>query len=147
MAKIDVKQLGKNGRKKNISVATCEIYPALITDPRLATAGQLAVGDEVEIFELPKGCVVTDCYLVVTNAPAGTAQQATIEVSVGGASLLAATALGGTTGVVGKIAKKTYLQTGGFVKAVVGAQAFDSGAVTVVIEYHDLERTNGELIS
>lgn len=148
MAKINITRFDKNNQKKNVSLATAKINPAVLDQTYgLETAGTLASGDIITLFKLPAKCVITKCYLRVHKAPTGTGQQATIQVKADTVSIMDAVAVGGQAGVVGTLKAVTPIDAGAEVTATIGTQSLVDGLVEVVVEFHELERANGDYLN
>lgn len=148
MANINISRFDKNNQKKNVSLATARINPAVLDETYgLATAGTLASGDVITLFNLPAKCVITNCYVAVHKAPTGTGQQATIQVKADAVSIMDAVAVGAQAAVVGNLKAKTSIDAGAEITATIGAQALSDGLVEVVVEFHELERTNGDYLN
>lgn len=148
MANIDLNKFSKNNQKKNVSIASGKIYPNLVSPLYGATgAGQIAAGDVVTLFTIPADCVITDCYLVVRTAPTGNGQQATIQVKADAISIMDATAAGAGVGIAGSLKAKTFLKAGATITAEVAAHPLTDGQFEVVVEFHELDRTNGDYLN
>lgn len=148
MAAIDLNKFAKNNQKKNVSIATGKIYPALVGPMYgAATAGQIEANDVITLFNIPADCVITDCYLLVRSVATGNGQQATVEVKADAVTVMDAVATGAAVGVVGALKAKTFLKAGATITAKVAAQALTDGQFEVVVEFQELDRTNGDYLN
>lgn len=141
---IDITLFGKNNFKKAISIMSAVIRPSsLSTYDGLMVDGTIADGDKLILANLPANCVVTNALIVVRHAPTNNTAQLTIDV--GTDNVIAATAMGSSSGViVGAFVGKAYTGTGKQVTATVGTADLTDGEVEVVIEYYEISRTTGE---
>lgn len=141
MANINILTYGVNNQKKVRSVSSAVLAPAYLTskNSNIITDGQLAANDVVSVLKLPASCVVTGGYIVALSAAAEAT--ATLQVKVGGTSVIDAIAVGNTAGaVLGTFSSKVFTGTGADVTVVVGTATLKSGEFAVVLEYDEIER-------
>lgn len=145
-ATIDLLNANVNNVKKVRSVSCAVIEPAVMTAAKhgVAAEGTIAVGDVVQLFNLPKDCVIVDAYIVVEEA--ATEATATLEIKSGTDSLIKAIAAGSTAGaVIGIFNGKKVTGTGAMVTCTVGTAALKSGKFSVVVAYDEITRNaNGD---
>lgn len=148
MANIDLRTYDENRLKKSVSLSTATVKPAdvgaMYGNPN---PGQLKQNDVITLFELPARSVVTNVFVVVKTK--ATATTATLKIDIGSVNLMAATAVGSTSGaVIGSLAgaaKGIYFPTGGQVKATVGVADLTDGDFDVVVHYFEVGKATGEL--
>ena len=144
MANVNVKTYGKNNQKKGVSVSTATIKPAeLTTSQGVASAGTLATGDVVSVFNLPGNCAVTNAFIVVKTGATGGTQ--TMKITVGSTDVIAAVAVGTAANAIkGGTVTKVATGTGAAVSVTTGVAALTDGEFEVVVEYVEFGRTVGE---
>lgn len=144
MAKVDLTRAYYNNSKSYYSVSVGTFKPAeLKVADGVAADGTLAIDDEVTLFKLPAGVIVTRSYILVRSAAAETT--AKLQVKIGGAGQGTATAVGNTAGaVIANSANALYTGTGAVVTCAVSVAALKSGEFNVVVEYVEADRQNGE---
>lgn len=124
----DLTFVGKNNQKKTKSLfASGEITTSATMNDTL--------------FTLPAQSVVTNAYAIVT-AGSGTPTD-TVDIKVG-STVVANEVVVGVTGIQSGTLAKTYFPTGGQVTVVAGADApGTTGKIRIVVEYDEIELTNG----
>lgn len=125
----DLTFVGKNNQKKTKSLfASAEITTAVAMNETL--------------FTLPPQSVVTNAYAIVTTV-SGTATD-TVDIKVG-ATVVANEVVVGVLGIQGGTLAKAYFPTGGQVTVVAGADVPGiTGKIRIVVEYDEIEVTNGK---
>jgi len=125
----DLTFVGKNNQKKTKSLfASAEITTAV------------AMSDT--LFTLPAQSVVTAAYAIVTTG-SGTSTD-TVDIKVG-STVVANEVVVGVVGIQEGTLTKAYFATGGQVTVVAGADApGTAGKIRIVIEYDEIEVTNGK---
>lgn len=94
------------------------------------------------LFTLPANSLVTEVYAIVETG-SGTATD-TVDVKVG-STVVANEVVVGVVGVATGTVAKTFFPTGGIVTVVAGADApGTTGKIRVVVEYVEVELTNGQ---
>lgn len=94
------------------------------------------------LFTLPVNSLVTEVYAIVETG-SGTATD-TVDVKVG-STVVANEVVVGVVGVATGTVAKTFFPTGGIVTVVAGADApGTTGKIRVVVEYVEVELTNGQ---
>ena len=94
------------------------------------------------LFTLPVNSLVTEVYAIVETG-SGTATD-TVDVKVG-STVVANEVVVGVVGVATGTVAKTFFPTGGVVTVVAGADApGTTGKIRIVVEYVEVERTNGQ---
>lgn len=135
MATYDQTRSGKNSEKKSICSSS-----ALINFGDQA----VAIGESVAVFTLPAKAVVTNAYFVVESGVTGAT--ATGKITVGSTDAIAAVAFAGVAGAIkGGTVTKVNTGTGAEVAVTVGVANATAGSVTVIVEYHEYEKSTGEL--
>lgn len=125
----DLTFVGKNNQKKTKSLfASAEITTAVAMNETL--------------FTLPPQSVVTNAYAIVTTV-SGTATD-TVDIKVG-ATVVANEVVVGVLGIQAGTLAKAYFPTGGQVTVAAGADAPGiTGKIRIVVEYDEIEITNGQ---
>lgn len=141
---IDVTLFGKNNMKKAVSLMSAVVKPtSLTTADGLVTSGTIADGDTLILANLPANCIITNAMMVVRTAPSASTAQLTIKA--GTDNIIAATAVGSSSGaVVGTFVGNKYTGTGKQIVAEVGTADLTDGEIEVVVEYYEISRTVGE---
>ena len=94
------------------------------------------------LFTLPVNSLVTEVYAIVETG-SGTATD-TVDVKVG-STVVANEVVVGVVGVATGTVAKTFFPTGGIVTVVAGADApGTTGKIRIVVEYVEVELTNGQ---
>lgn len=94
------------------------------------------------LFTLPANSLVTEVYAIVETG-SGTATD-TVDVKVG-STVVANEVVVGVVGVATGTVAKTFFPTGGIVTVVAGADApGTTGKIRIVVEYVEVELTNGQ---
>ncbi len=143
---VSLKNISKHSKKVSTSVSTATIKPSTLTTLQgVVTAGTLVSGDVVTLFTLPENVDVTNAYIFVTTAPTGGTQ--TLKVSVGSTDVVAAVALGTSSGVYkGTFATKANVgSTPQDVTVTLGVANLTDGEFRVVVEYNEYNKVTGEL--
>lgn len=118
----------KNNQKKTISVFASGV---------IATTATM----NETLFTLPAKSLVKDVYAIVETA-SGTSTD-TVDVKVG-STVIANEVVVGVLGVASGTIAKGYFPLGGSVTVVAGADApGTSGRIRIVVEYIEVELTNG----
>ena len=94
------------------------------------------------LFTLPVNSLVTEVYAIVETG-SGTSTD-TVDVKVG-STVVANEIVVGVVGVATGTVAKTFFPTGGIVTVVAGADApGTTGKIRIVVEYVEVELTNGQ---
>lgn len=94
------------------------------------------------LFTLPVNSLVTEVYAIVETG-SGTATD-TVDVKVG-STVVANEVVVGVVGVATGTVAKAFFPTGGIVTVVAGADApGTTGKIRIVVEYVEVELTNGQ---
>lgn len=94
------------------------------------------------LFTLPANSLVTEVYAIVETG-SGTATD-TVDVKVG-STVVANEVVVGVVGVATGTVTKAFFPTGGVVTVVAGADApGTTGKIRIVVEYVEVELTNGQ---
>lgn len=145
MASVNIKKLNRNNSKVSESLSSATITPAtLVVADGVATAGTLAIGDEVTLFTLPANADVTDAYIYVATGATGGTQ--TMKITVGSTDIVAAVAVGTASNVFkGGTVTKVNTGTGADVKITTGVAALTDGKFRIVVRYTEADKVTGEL--